>query len=245
MKLRVVVLTEIISPYRIPVFNALASREEMDLHVIFLSETDSRLRQWRVYKDEIQFSYEVLPSHRFRAGKNNLLLNKGLWSSLNRFSPDSVICGGYNYAASWESLLWARHRQRCFLLWSESNSKDNRGGRRWRESLKEYFVRHCDAFVVPGKSSSEYLRTLGALEKDIFTAPNAVDNDFFAREAESVKQQAGEFRRQLGLPQRFILYVGRLVPDKGIFDLLEAYARLDRDLLWAWYLSETGSPGPN
>jgi hypothetical protein len=44
----VLILSEIISPYRIPVFNALAQHEAVDLHVVFLSETDAGLRQWRV-----------------------------------------------------------------------------------------------------------------------------------------------------------------------------------------------------
>ena len=73
MRPRLVILTEIISPYRIPLFNALVCRNEVDLHVIFLAETDPTLRQWRVYKDEIKFSYQVLPSFRKRIGRYNLL----------------------------------------------------------------------------------------------------------------------------------------------------------------------------
>ena len=60
------ILSEIISPYRIPVFNALAKHEAVDLHVVFLAETDPQLRQWPVYRDEIGFSYEVLRSWRIR-----------------------------------------------------------------------------------------------------------------------------------------------------------------------------------
>ena len=37
---RLVIITEIISPYRIPLFNALARQPNIDLHVIFLAETD-------------------------------------------------------------------------------------------------------------------------------------------------------------------------------------------------------------
>ena len=44
MKGRLIILTEIIAPYRIPVFNALAARSEVDLHVIFLAETDPGLQ---------------------------------------------------------------------------------------------------------------------------------------------------------------------------------------------------------
>src|SRR5580704_11994766 len=98
---RMVILTEIIAPYRIPVFNALARHEGIDLHVIFLAETDPALRDWRVYKNEIQFSYQVLPSWRQKLGGYNLLLNRGLKAALQKAAPNVVLCGGYNYLASW------------------------------------------------------------------------------------------------------------------------------------------------
>ena len=83
-KRRVVILTEIIAPYRIPVFNALAARSDVDPHIIFLFETDPSLRQWHVYKDEIKFSYEVLGGWRRHLGKYNLLLNAGVSAALRR-----------------------------------------------------------------------------------------------------------------------------------------------------------------
>jgi len=230
MTRKTVILTEIIAPYRIPVFNALAGRAGLDLHVIFLAETDETLRQWRVYKDEIRFSHEVLPSWRWRAGKNSFLINRGLWSALNKVSPQVIICGGYGYAASWEALMWARLRKAEFVLWSESNRQDSRGERAWVEWMKAYFLRHCDRFVVPGKASFEYLRLLGCPAATILTAPNAVDNQLFATQAENIRSHATEFREKLELPSRFVLFVGRLVPEKGIFDLLAAYAKLEDSL---------------
>jgi len=226
-KRRVLILSEIISPYRIPVFNALARHKRVDLHVVFLSETDAGLRQWRVYKDEIHFSFEVLPSARFRAGRGSLLLNWKLRSCLKKFAPDTIICGGYNYVASWEALWWARNHGAELILWSESNRHDARAGLEWVESLKAYFLSRCDRFVVPGKASFEYLQSLGSADDNISLAPNAVDNDWFRLQAENVRQLSFEFRERLTLPARFLLYVGRLVPEKGVFDLLEAYAGLD------------------
>jgi glycosyltransferase involved in cell wall biosynthesis len=227
---RIAILTEIIAPYRIPVFNALAKHEAIDLKVIFLSETDPTLRQWRVYKDEICFSYEILSSWRFRAGRAHVLLNAGLSASLKKFSPEALICGGYNYIASWQALMWARRRGVRFGLWSESNAQDARALHKPVESLKTGFLKRCDGFVVPGKSAFEYLRSLGAPAERIFVAPNAVDNTFFAAQAEKVTRNPAAFRDKLGLPRRFILFVGRLVPEKGVFDLLQAYAKLERGL---------------
>jgi len=230
MTRKTVILTEIIAPYRIPVFNVLARRAGVDLHAIFLAETDTALRQWRIYTDEIGFSYEVLPSWRWRAWKRSLLLNRGLWSAFDAANAQTIVCGGYNYPASWEALWWARRRSVRFVLWTESNQRDKRSGRAGVEWLKRYFVSSCNAFVVPGKSSFAYLRTLGASEQVIFTAPNAVDNTFFATQAEDARAHATEFREKLKLPSRFILFVGRLVPEKGVFDLLEAYAKLESGL---------------
>jgi glycosyltransferase involved in cell wall biosynthesis len=230
MKRKTVLLTEIVAPYRIPVFNALAKRAEIDLHVIFLAETDPTQRQWRVYKDEIRFSYEVLPSWRFRGGGCHLLLNTGLAARLNNFSPEAIVCGGYNYVASWQALMWARRHQVRFVLWSESNAQDARSQRKAVEFLKTQFRKRCDGFVVPGQSAGEYLRLLGAPAECVFTAPNAVDNNFFAAQTEEVRRQPEAFRKRYCLPPRFFLFVGRLVPEKGVFNLLEAYAKLESNL---------------
>src|SRR3979411_235434 len=187
-KRRVLVLSEIIAPYRIPVFNALAKHEAVNLHVVFLAETDAGLRQWRVYKDEIAFSYEVLPSWRFLTAKYDLLLNWGLRSCLNKFAPQTIICGGYNYIASWEALWWKQRHQVELVLWSESNSQDARAGKAWVESLKAHFISRCERFVVPGTTSSEYLESLGSAKKDISIAPNAVDNVWFKTRGDEIRR---------------------------------------------------------
>jgi 1,2-diacylglycerol 3-alpha-glucosyltransferase len=230
MTRRLVIITEIISPYRIPLFNALAQHPEVDLHVVFLAETDPALRQWKVYKDEIKFSYQVLPSYRKRIGRYNALLNLGVGRTLSAAKPDVILCGGYSYVASWRALFWARTHGVPFLLWSESNLQDMRRGQALVELLKGQFLRQCTGFVVPGRSASDFLRAHRIKEDVIFTAVNAVDNDLFAAASCLARQNATQLRAQLGLPDRYFLFVGRLVREKGIFELLSAYATLEESL---------------
>lgn len=227
---RLVILTEIIAPYRIPVFNALAQRPEIELHIIFLSENDPTIRQWRVYKDEIRFQYEVLPSWRRRIAGYNLLLNRGVRSALNRIQPDVVLCGGYNYLASWRAANWAKGHGVPLLLWSESTAFDRRRRYSIIEFLKKRFIGMCAAFVVPGKSSQNYLSARGIPEDRIFIAPNAVDNSFYSKLAEGTRSDEAKVRARHGLPPRYFLYVGRLVRDKGVFELFDAYARVKSEI---------------
>jgi 1,2-diacylglycerol 3-alpha-glucosyltransferase len=230
MKPRLVITTEIISPYRIPVFNVLAEHPDVDLHVIFLAETDSSMRRWKVYKDEIHFSYEVLPHWRSRVAGYNVLLNRGVASALERAHPDVIVCGGYGYPASWQVLGWARRHKRPMFLWSESNQQDQRRGMPHVEMLKRRFIRACSGFVVPGKSAAAYVETFGVPRERIFVAPNAVDNPFFSHQASAARSRAAEMRRQFGLPERYFLCVSRLIFAKGVFDLMEAYSRLAPEL---------------
>src|SRR2546426_8915902 len=115
------------------------------------------------------------------------------------------------------------------LLWSESTAYDIRRHYTAVEFSKLQFRRLCRAFVAAGKSSRDYLLFLGAPDRSIFIAPDAVDVQLFSTLAERARQNQGDVLARHGLPSRYFLYVGRLVEEKGVFDLLSAYAKLDED----------------
>lgn len=230
MKHRLVIITEIIAPYRIPVFNALAQHPEIDLKIIFLAQTDPSIRQWRVYAQEIKFSHEILPSWRTRLKKYNLLLNQKVAGALRKANPDVIVCGGYNYLASWQALRWAKRNCVPFLLWCESTVNDHRAGHRLVESLKQKFFDKCEGCIVPGTASGEYARQMGVSTGRIFLAPNAVDNHLFASRAGHARRIAAQMRAELNLPAQYFLFAGRLVKSKGVFELWEAYGGLNENL---------------
>jgi glycosyltransferase involved in cell wall biosynthesis len=227
---RLALLTEIISPYRIPVFNALARQKGIELHVIFLAETDPTQRRWLVYKDEIEFSYEVLPAWRRRWSGRHILLNRGMWPALQRFRPDSILCGGYNYPAFWEALAWAKFHSARFVAWIESTSRDQRNPSALAAFIKRQFIRNCSAFAVPGKSAFEYVTSMGVPAERIHHAPNAVDNQRFANLAAEVRERKAQRRTELGLPPRYFVFAGRVTREKGVFQLLQAYTQLEPEL---------------
>jgi glycosyltransferase involved in cell wall biosynthesis len=54
-----------------------------------------------------------------------------------------------------------------------------------------------------------------------------VDNAFFAKCATEARANSDAVRAKFSLPDRYFLFVGRLVEAKGVFELLSAYAKLD------------------
>jgi len=226
MKAKVIILTETISPYRIPVFNEIAKRLTDQFMVLFMGKSEKR-RQWRIYKENIKFRYEVLPNILCqRKGATPYFFNPTVIYKLLKCSPEIIIISGYSQPSSFLALLYAKLFAKRLILWSESNKNDQRYNHPLKEAYKRWFVRNCAEYIVPGRASFEYLILLGAEESKIFIAVNAVDNDFFTYACDKNRESREEFKQRKGYPKEIILYVGRLIDKKGILDLLKAFQLL-------------------
>jgi len=60
-KTKVCILTNIISPYRIPLFNAVSEEKNFKFCVIALTEREKN-RKWKSQKSSIKFDYQILKS---------------------------------------------------------------------------------------------------------------------------------------------------------------------------------------
>jgi glycosyltransferase involved in cell wall biosynthesis len=228
MKTKVIILTETISPYRIPVFNEIAKRLSDQFMVIFMGKSEKR-RQWRIYKENIKFRYEVLPNILFqRKGATPYFFNPSILYQLIKYSPETIIVSGYAQPSSFLAMLYAKLFAKRLILWCESNKYDQRFNHQLQEAYKRWFVRNCAEYIVPGKASFEYLTLLGADESKVCIVGNAVDNDFFADACAKNKNSSQAFKQKKGYPEKIILYVGRLVDEKGILDLLKSFQLLIR-----------------
>lgn len=232
MKPKVIVLTEIISPYRIPVFNEIAKRLTDQFMVLFMGKSEKR-RQWRIYKENIKFRYEVLPNILCqRKGAAPYFFNPTVLYKLLKYSPEIIIISGYSQPSSFLAMLYAKLFAKRLILWCESNKYDQRYNHPLKEAYKRWFIKNCAKYIVPGRASFEYLILLGAEESKIYTAVNAVDNDFFADACDKNRESREVFKQSKGYPGKIILYVGRLIEGKGILDLLKVFQILSRDRHW-------------
>ena len=226
-RIRTLVLTPIISPYRIPVFNELATIDDIELKVLFFMENDSRQRKWKVYANEIAFNCDVLPSLGIPLGDRTFAISAGVKRRLGKFPFDVAICGGYDHFTSWQSLYHVHKLGKKFVLWIESTKRDERPDSLLRKHLKQWFFAHSDGYLVSGKASRDYAREFGVPDEKIFVAPDAVDNRYFARLSRPFRAERQKLKADRGYPDFLVLYVGKIAERKGVWDLIRAYERLD------------------
>jgi glycosyltransferase involved in cell wall biosynthesis len=149
-------------------------------------------------------------------------LSKTVGSAMAELKPDVVVIPGWGERGSLVCLRWCMDNGIPTVLMSESQETDMR---RFipRELIKSVIVACFDSGFVAGIPHRRYLEKLGMPRDRIFAPCSIVDNVFFARGAQRVRDQGGYFRNLLGLPSRYILASSRFIRRKNIRLLLEAY----------------------
>lgn len=230
---KVALITEIISPYRIPVFNALSQYPGIDLTVLFCAETE-RKRAWEIPKEQMHFKYEVLPRilHRYQHphGESEAYLNPSILHRLHHLNPDVIITGGYHQPTYWLAFSYARIFRKRILLWTESTSGDLRHSHPLKETIKRVLIRSYIGYIVPGSPQKEYLTKFGINSSLIWTAPNAVDVEYFATHSALTASDYVQLQQSLDIDVPVVLFVGRLVQSKGLSTLLQALHKVQRDI---------------
>ena len=216
---KVLIVTNIPTPYRIPLFNELAGQlaaAGYTLRVVFAAAGYQR-RQWQIDFADCRFEHEILSSAAFKlaGGESASFTYPGLYALLRREQPAVTVIIGYSLGTV---KLWLRNlvRPTPYLIWSGAIGGAETGAG-WRQAQRRLLVRGAAGFVAYGTAARRYLESLGAPPGHIHVAINTVDTEFFRRETAALRgASTGEE----------ILVIGDLTPRKGIDLLLPAFARV-------------------
>jgi glycosyltransferase involved in cell wall biosynthesis len=237
--MRVALCTNILTPYRLPVLRALAETPGWQLRV-FVDAASEFDRSWRVDARGLDVAGSGSLS-RVRRGRT-LHVPLRLPAALERFRPDVVVSGElgprtllaalYGHLAQIPLVVWAYPTP-----WSPAAS----GPRvRWRRAL----LRRASAVIGMGAAARRALVSLGVPDERIFDAPNAHDREGLEKALAVVDEGSARLALAgLGCRERVALVAGRLIPAKGIAELLEAWDLLAPELRDEWTLLFVGS-GP-
>ena len=224
-KIKVIMVTNIISPYRIPLFNAISKDANFSFKVVALAEREKN-REWQIFKEKIKFDYQVLFGwHWFIWGKKKEIaihLNRGVFKMLFENKPDIVITSGYDSLAYWQAFLYCKVFRKKFILWNETTLLSVGSLRGIRKLLKKIIIKGSDKYIASGVEAKKYLQYLGAELKNIHISIDTVDVNYFRNTTLKDRNNKDYLVRRKKFPECSLLYVGQLIKRKGIIQVLKA-----------------------
>lgn len=234
--MRALILTNNVAPYRNLLFSKVSGklgRLGWNVYVLFMRERET-LRSWEVRSSEMKYQHEILSGVHFALGNlREIHFNPSLWRRLVELNPDVLIIGGYSSISCWVCLLYGKLYKKRVIMWSGSILTSSTLNQRGIKALRRLFIKSCDAFITYGTKAREFLEHYGAGTNQIFTGCNVGDIEFFRTYLKA--QPSHDDRRGAQL-----VFVGRLVRDKGIFNLIEALLKVGTK---SWHLTVLGD-GP-
>jgi glycosyltransferase involved in cell wall biosynthesis len=188
-----------------------------------IAETDDE----RIALGDVDLSYHQYPFRLLFRGaygqpsrwRRVITLVQDLFSN----STDLVVMPGYHRVEYWAMLCACIVLRRKRAVFCDSTEFD-RPKTNWREYAKRLFFSGCDGFFCYGIRSKEYLMKYGAQESKIVyrcqaaALPHGYDPADVLARYETMPRSAPKIHR--------FTYVGRLSIEKGLYDLLEAFAKV-------------------
>jgi glycosyltransferase involved in cell wall biosynthesis len=150
-------------------------------------------------------------------------LRRAFWNAVEQASPDIVAVNGWNNFGSLVATDCCIRHGIPMVVMSESAQQDE-ARTRWKEMAKRRIVALYSAALVGGQQHVDYLVELGMPRERIFTGYDVVDNAYFRKKAEEVRNQTSEVRQKYALPENYFLASARFVEKKNLPKLIEAYA---------------------
>jgi glycosyltransferase involved in cell wall biosynthesis len=165
---------------------------------------------------------------------------QALFYIFNEYRPDVLNITGYFDWAQVLLMFYARWKGVKVVISSESSSADhNRSA--WKEWVKKMIVTRANAFFCFGKTSAEYLESLGVDEGAIKVRNAAVIDE------QLIRQRYNEAKKEVNASSepvsRKFVFVGRLATEKNLHMLIRAFANAVSEAGANWQLLLVGD-GP-
>jgi glycosyltransferase involved in cell wall biosynthesis len=207
----IALLTTYLTAYRSPLYERLHDRYGVE--VVAYGGGGRYVAPW--FRDlDAQLAAAPFPARRLEGGTLGALRTARSYEAVVApFAGGAILPAAY---------AGARLSRTPFVLWASVWATPRSAAHLLALPVTRNIYRHANAVVAYGEHVKRFVCELRGRDDDVFVAPQSVEPEVFAREV--TPAEIDEFRARHGLGQGpLILYVGRLVPEKGVDVLLKAF----------------------
>jgi len=217
---KVVIIHNIIAPYKVALFNEL-SYLIPNMEVVFIAEKEQR-RDWNIDYTKIKFPYTLL----FKGSIDSISsisIAKKTWEILDKIRPETSIICDYSNIFGWISLLWAKINKNNLIFWLASTLDDKKHFFP-KEQIKHFFLKHFHLYLAPGEKTKQYLEYMKVESLKIVVTGYGVENDYYLQKYNKYKNQIpAKTVKNISTNKNF-LFVGRLSSEKNIISMLQSFS---------------------
>ncbi|MFL5865080.1 MAG: glycosyltransferase family 4 protein [Solirubrobacteraceae bacterium] len=212
----IALLTTYLSDYRLPLYRLLAERH--DVEVLCYGGGDRYAPPWFADLDA-QLAAADFPARRLSGLSEALRLGRAYEAVIAPFAGGALLPAAY---------AGAHRYRRPFVFWASIWHQPRSLAHAVALPATRRILRHSDAVIAYGEHARRFVARTRGRDDDIFIAPQAVEPELFRRPVSEEETVGFRATHDLG-DGPLVLYVGRLVAEKGVEVIAQAWPGVASD----------------
>src|SRR5450830_1246970 len=183
-RIRVAIITNIPAPYRMPVYDRLASEPDIDLKLFYCSGKEPD-RAWDIADTKTSVHY--LRERYLTFAGRYIHVNLDVWDSLKLFKPDVVITTGFN-PTHLIAIAYARWHGARHIAMTDGTLQSEKKLYLIHRTVRRLVYAGTKAFVGASEGSFDLYKTYGIDHRSMFKSHLCANNPIFFSQAVPIER---------------------------------------------------------
>jgi glycosyltransferase involved in cell wall biosynthesis len=183
--LKIAIVTNLIAPYRAPIYSQIARRFGVHLHVFLCADREPN-RQWDL--PPLDFDFTVLQGRYSTLNDRYVHNNLDVFDKLRIFSPDVIVTDGFNPTHLY-AFFYALARNIPHVSMTDGTLESEKHLSFMHRGVRRFVYSKSKAFISASRGGETLFEHYGVTSDRCFTSCLCIDNEKFRIDHQAQKKQ--------------------------------------------------------